>query len=172
MTAAVKLAGFAAGLALVFGGATVAGGAIGPDREGDAAARDDAMAGHGGGEADHPGRDRSSGREQFVAFARLVAGLAPLRQRATRTVHHAVGESGILDPDYLLGALRHHRSGGDLQANAGLQLRRDLAGQDGAGDAPRAGTTDGKTVHTGGRKGRQVGQRGEVGGESESVGAG
>jgi hypothetical protein len=52
MTASVKLAGFAAGLVLVFGGATVAGGAIGPDREGnDAAADGDAMAAHGEGEA-------------------------------------------------------------------------------------------------------------------------
>jgi hypothetical protein len=51
MTAPVKLAGFAAGLLLVFGGATVAGGAIGPDRDGDTAAPDDAMAAHGEDEA-------------------------------------------------------------------------------------------------------------------------
>jgi hypothetical protein len=51
MSATAKLAGFAAGLLLVFGGATVAGGAIGPDREGSDAAGDDAMAGHGGDEA-------------------------------------------------------------------------------------------------------------------------
>jgi hypothetical protein len=52
MNAPVKLAGFAAGLLLVFGGATVAGGAIGPDREGSgAAARGDAMAAHGGADA-------------------------------------------------------------------------------------------------------------------------
>jgi hypothetical protein len=52
MSATVKLAGFAAGLLLVFGAATVAGGAIGPDREGgDTAAGDDAMAAHGGDQA-------------------------------------------------------------------------------------------------------------------------
>jgi hypothetical protein len=52
MSATVKLAGFAAGLLLVFGAATVAGGAIGPDREGsDAAAGADAMAAHGADEA-------------------------------------------------------------------------------------------------------------------------
>ena len=79
MTATVKLAGFAAGLLLVFGGATVAGGAIGPDREGsDAAAGDDAMAAHGGRRgcprprawagglrgrpAARPGRDRAAAR--------------------------------------------------------------------------------------------------------------
>ena len=57
MSATVKLAGFAAGLLLVFGVATVAGGAIGPDREGsDAAAGDDAMAAHGGDEACCPTR--------------------------------------------------------------------------------------------------------------------
>jgi hypothetical protein len=51
MTAPVKLAGFAASLLLLFGGATVAGGAIGPDREGsDAAGGDDAMSAHGGDE--------------------------------------------------------------------------------------------------------------------------
>jgi len=52
VTAPAKLAGFAAALLLVFGGATVAGGAIGPDREGsDAAAGDGAMAAHGEDEA-------------------------------------------------------------------------------------------------------------------------
>ncbi len=55
MSAPVKLAGFAAGLLLVFVGASVAGGAIGPDREGsDAADGDDAMSAHGGGEAAAP----------------------------------------------------------------------------------------------------------------------
>jgi hypothetical protein len=52
MSATARLAGFAALLLLVFGGATVAGSAIGPDREGsDAAAGDDAMSAHGGNEA-------------------------------------------------------------------------------------------------------------------------
>jgi hypothetical protein len=47
-----KLAGFAAVLALVFGGAVAVGGAIGPERDGsDAAAGDEAMSAHGGGEA-------------------------------------------------------------------------------------------------------------------------
>jgi hypothetical protein len=43
-----RLFGFAALLALVFGVATVAGGAVGPDRSDDAAAREDTPAGHGG----------------------------------------------------------------------------------------------------------------------------
>ena len=52
MNATAKLVGFAAGLLLVFGAATVAGGAIGPDRDGsDAGTGDDAMAAHGGDEA-------------------------------------------------------------------------------------------------------------------------
>jgi len=52
MSVAGKLAGFAAVLLLVFGGAVAVGGAIGPDRDGsDAAGGDDAMAAHGGGEA-------------------------------------------------------------------------------------------------------------------------
>jgi hypothetical protein len=52
MSATVKLASFATGLLLLFGGATIAGGAIGPDREGSGAgAADDAMSAHGGDEA-------------------------------------------------------------------------------------------------------------------------
>jgi hypothetical protein len=46
MTTPLKLAGFAALLALVFGVATVAGGAVGPDREGAAEARAERGAGH------------------------------------------------------------------------------------------------------------------------------
>ena len=63
MSAPAKLAGFAALLLLVFGGAVAAGSAFGPDREGASAAReDDAMAEHregdgaaGDGEADEAG---------------------------------------------------------------------------------------------------------------------
>jgi len=52
MSVAGKLAGFAAVLLLVFGGAVAVGGAIGPERDGsDAAGGDDAMSAHGGGEA-------------------------------------------------------------------------------------------------------------------------
>ena len=52
MSVAGKLAGFAAVLALVFGGAVAVGGAIGPERDGiDADGGDDAMSAHGGGEA-------------------------------------------------------------------------------------------------------------------------
>ena len=44
-----KLAGFAAVLALVFGGAVAVGGAVGPERDGSgAAAEEDAMSAHGG----------------------------------------------------------------------------------------------------------------------------
>ena len=75
MSATAKLAGFAAGLLLVFGGATVAGGAIGPDRDGSDAAGDDAMAGHGGDEA-APDRVRglavSAGVTIYVAASNLV----------------------------------------------------------------------------------------------------
>jgi hypothetical protein len=46
-----KLAGFAAVLALTFGAAAVAGGTIGPDRAGEAAAPQDAMSMHGAAEA-------------------------------------------------------------------------------------------------------------------------
>jgi hypothetical protein len=51
VSAPVKLAGFAVGLVLVFGGATVAGGGIGPDRDGsETGAEDGVMAGHGAAE--------------------------------------------------------------------------------------------------------------------------
>ena len=57
MSAPAKLLGFAAILALVFGVATVAGGAVGPDRADDAAKRADTPAGHGEApaEPDHGG---------------------------------------------------------------------------------------------------------------------
>jgi len=49
MSATGKLAGFAALLLVVFGGAVAAGGAVGPDRDGDdAPAAEGAMAAHGG----------------------------------------------------------------------------------------------------------------------------
>jgi hypothetical protein len=52
VSATAKLAGFAAVLVLVFGGAVAVGGAIGPERDGsDAGAGDDAMSAHGGDEA-------------------------------------------------------------------------------------------------------------------------
>jgi hypothetical protein len=54
LTAAGKLAGFAALLLAIFGGALAAGGAIGPDRAGEAAARGDSghsASGHAGGAA-------------------------------------------------------------------------------------------------------------------------
>jgi hypothetical protein len=64
VSAPMKLAGFAAALALVFAGAALAGGAVGPERDGDDAAADaDAMGGgHGrepaaGGEGGHGGED-------------------------------------------------------------------------------------------------------------------
>ena len=54
MSAAAKLAGFAAVLLLVFGGAVAVGGAIGPERDGsEAADADDAMSAHGADEAAH-----------------------------------------------------------------------------------------------------------------------
>ncbi len=48
MSTPLKLAGFAALLALVFGVAAVAGGAVGPDRDGAAKARAQSGVGHGG----------------------------------------------------------------------------------------------------------------------------
>jgi hypothetical protein len=55
MSATVKLAGFAALLLLVFGGAVAAGGAIGPERdESDTGGDEDAMAAHGGGDEAAP----------------------------------------------------------------------------------------------------------------------
>jgi hypothetical protein len=62
VSAAGKLTGFATLLLLVFGGAVVAGGSIGPERDGDAAAADDggahaeSDAPHGGGETPDPVR--------------------------------------------------------------------------------------------------------------------
>jgi hypothetical protein len=50
MSATVKLAGFAAGLVLIFGGAAIAGGAVGPEPRGETAAGDDAMSMHGAAE--------------------------------------------------------------------------------------------------------------------------
>ena len=52
MSATAKLAGFAAVLLLVFGGAVAVGGAIGPERDGSDSG-DDAMSAHGGDEAAH-----------------------------------------------------------------------------------------------------------------------
>jgi hypothetical protein len=52
VSATAKLAGFAAVLLLIFGGAVAVGGAIGPERDGsDAGGGDDAMSAHGGDEA-------------------------------------------------------------------------------------------------------------------------
>ncbi len=74
MSATVKLAGFAAVLLLVFGGAVAVGGAIGPERDGsDAAGDDDAMSAHGGGES-APGDEAAHGGDE--AAADPVRGLA------------------------------------------------------------------------------------------------
>ena len=62
MSAPAKLLGFAALLALVFGVATVAGGAVGPDRADDAAKRADTPAGHG--ERRAGGRSRRRARRR------------------------------------------------------------------------------------------------------------
>jgi hypothetical protein len=58
VSATGKLAGFAALLLLVFGGAVAAGGAIGPERDGsDTPDRESAMAGHGGETSAEPAPD-------------------------------------------------------------------------------------------------------------------
>ena len=67
MSATAKLAGFAVVLMLVFGGAVVAGGAIGPERDGEAAA-----ARHGG----DPDSSASHGGENDKVPADPVRGLA------------------------------------------------------------------------------------------------
>jgi hypothetical protein len=67
----VKLFGFAAVLALVFGIATVAGGAVGPDRADDAAERADTPAGHAEPEPAGHGGEAEGGHE-----ADAVRGLA------------------------------------------------------------------------------------------------
>jgi hypothetical protein len=95
MTAPVKLAGFAAGLVLVFGGATVAGGAIGPDREGSkaAGADDDAMAAHGeeGAAAPDPVRGLAVSNDGL----RLALGETELeRGRPTELSFRIVGADG------------------------------------------------------------------------------
>jgi hypothetical protein len=55
VSATAKLAGFAAFVLLVFGGAVAAGGAIGPDRAGsDTGGGENAMGGHGGGDEAGP----------------------------------------------------------------------------------------------------------------------
>jgi len=61
VSAAAKLAGFAAVLLLVFGGAVAVGGAIGPERDGsEAADADDAMSAHGADEAAHGGGEATA----------------------------------------------------------------------------------------------------------------
>ena len=60
----IKLFGFAALLALVFGVATVAGGAVGPDRSDDAAERADTPGGHGDAAPAHGDGDAEDQGEQ------------------------------------------------------------------------------------------------------------
>ena len=80
MSAPLKLLGFAAVLALVFGVATVAGGAVGPDRADDAAERADTPAGHGEG-AEPAG----------TATAATPAGTPPTRSAASPSPTTACG---------------------------------------------------------------------------------
>jgi hypothetical protein len=87
MSTALKLAGFAAVLALVFGVATVAGGAVGPDREGAAKARAKSGAGHAGGaaadtDASHGGTtdtDSAAGHEAGADSAAGHSAADPVR---------------------------------------------------------------------------------------------
>ena len=76
MSATVKLAGFAALLLIVFGGALAAGGAIGPERAGEAAARDD-----GGHSAS--GHDERAARPDPVRGLAVSAGGLKLALRQT-----------------------------------------------------------------------------------------
>ena len=71
-----KLFGFAALLALVFGVATVAGGAVGPDRSDDAAAREDTPAGHGADTRDEDGGGHGDDAAAGGHAADAVRGLA------------------------------------------------------------------------------------------------
>jgi hypothetical protein len=72
----LKLAGFAALLALVFGVAAVAGGAVGPDREGAAKVRAE-KGGHGGDSGDAmAGGHGGDGAGSHGAMADAVRGLA------------------------------------------------------------------------------------------------
>ena len=76
MSTATKLFGFAALLALVFGVATVAGGAVGPDRADDAAKRADTPAGHGEAEPAEAGGHDDTGEAEGGHEADAVRGLA------------------------------------------------------------------------------------------------
>ena len=93
MSAPGKLAGFAALLVLVFGGAVAAGGAIGPERDGsDAAGADDAMSAHGGDEAAPGGDEAAHGGGE--AAADPVRGLAASSDGLTLALQQTALERG------------------------------------------------------------------------------
>jgi len=92
VSATAKLAGFAAVLLLVFGGAVAVGGAIGPERDGsDAAGTDDAMSAHGGDEAAPGGDEAAHGGE---ATADPVRGLAASHDGLTLELEQTQLERG------------------------------------------------------------------------------
>jgi hypothetical protein len=76
MTSTSKLAGFGAVLLLVFGGALLAGGAVGPDRDGDAAGSD-SMPSHGSG---HVAADPVRGLAVVAGGLRLALRQTELRR--------------------------------------------------------------------------------------------
>ena len=94
MSAPVKLAGFAALLLLVFGGAVAAGSAFGPDRDGARAEReDDAMAGHGEGGSAAP--DPVRGLSVSEDGLKLVVERTELRRgRPSELAFSIVGADG------------------------------------------------------------------------------
>ncbi|MEA2332521.1 MAG: hypothetical protein QOH58_2659 [Thermoleophilaceae bacterium] len=90
--AAGKLAGFAALLVLVFGAAVAAGGAIGPERDGEAAAGADAMSAHG---TDETAADPVRGLAVSEGGLELELEQADLeRGRATELRFSIVGSDG------------------------------------------------------------------------------
>ena len=94
MSATGKLAGFAAVLLLVFGGAVAVGGAIGPERDGsDTAGGADTMAGHGGPEDTAPDPVRGLAvTNGGLKLALLETGLR--RARPTELRFSILGEDG------------------------------------------------------------------------------
>jgi hypothetical protein len=109
VSAPVKLAGFAALLLLVFGGAVAAGSAFGPDREGARAEReDDAMAAHGddaetgpGEEAEHGAADPVRGLSVSEDGLKLAVERTELRRgRPGELAFRIVGADGLPVEDF------------------------------------------------------------------------
>ena len=96
MSATAKLAGFAASLLLVFGGAVATGGAIGPERDGEAeVAEEAAMSAHGGNTAGEKPADPVRGLAASEGGLKLALQQTELRRgRQAELSFSIVGSNG------------------------------------------------------------------------------